>query len=84
MIKELYDDRKAIIEWLQKQPGAYNRWLASLYKQEITALMNWQDPMQMFRSQGRLEILVRLMGLQDELKKEPNDGAVGQKGRIGS
>lgn len=70
MIQELYQDRKAVIEWLSKAPASYSGWLGSMYEQELKTMKTTDSIIELNRAQGRLAVLERLIGLEDELRKE--------------
>jgi pantothenate kinase len=70
LIKELYDDKKAVWEWLRNAPPSYVRWLNSMQDQELRNLKSTNEPISVYRSQGRVEVLSRLLNLEQELLKE--------------
>ena len=69
MITTIYREAIAVREWLQKAPPSYRQWLQELLDGENRTLRTTDNVVYLHRSQGRAEILARLLGLEDELLK---------------
>ena len=79
MIQELFQDRLAVLNWLRQAPPAYVRWLESMRDQNYRNLKNADELIGIYRSQGEINILERLLSLETKLTPvEVNFNAVGQ------
>ena len=67
MITTLYEDATATREWLLKAPRGYVDWLKDLQRTETKQVKTQDELRYIYRSQGRLEIVDRLLGLPEEL-----------------
>jgi hypothetical protein len=63
----LYEDSIAIREWLSRSPQSFRIWLQDLRESEVKQVSTADEPRYIHRSQGRLEIINRILGLSDEL-----------------
>ena len=69
MILTIYNEAMATREWLLRAPKSYKQWLHEYLASELKQLKTSENVLYVHRSQGRVEILERLLGLEEELLK---------------
>ena len=69
MITTLYNQKEVMLAWLRQQPSVWNEYLLELRDAEIRTIKQTKDLVDLGRSQGKLELLDRLIGLREELQK---------------
>jgi len=70
VIQTLYDDAIATREWLLRAPRGFREWLVELQRTEVKQLTTADEPRYVYRSQGRLDIINRLINMPDELEQK--------------
>lgn len=70
MIKTLYEEKEVMLAWLRSAPKAYKQWLQESRESEVGVLKNADDERYMYRAQGRLQVIDRLINLERELQTE--------------
>jgi outer membrane biogenesis lipoprotein LolB len=69
VINTLYNEASSTLQWLRIAPKSYKLWLAELLATELKQLKSADNLVHVHRAQGRVEILDRLIGLDEELLK---------------
>jgi hypothetical protein len=69
MIDTLYNEAQSTLNWLRQAPKSYKQWLSELRESEVRTLRGADNLVYVHRAQGRLEIIERLIKLEEELQK---------------
>jgi hypothetical protein len=69
VINTLYNEAESTRQWLLRAPKSYKLWLAEYLATELKQLRGAENGVYVHRAQGRVEILDRLIGLEEELLK---------------
>lgn len=79
----LYKEPQANLEWLRRAPSTFWAFLSELRDSEVRQLKNADEPRHIYRAQGRLEIIDRILGLQVELQKMTPKASKGASNAVG-
>ena len=71
MIQTLYAEEQTNLEWLRRMPKSFRQWLEELREADLKTLRNERTKYFLFRAQGHLEMVDRLLELEVELQTKP-------------